>query len=67
MVKENIYSADAARKIGISKATLLRWFSQGKIEEVARDVRGWRIFSEKDIDRIASYANTVEAPRQHAK
>ena len=65
MVKdEKMYASEAAIKIGISKATLLRWFAQGKVEEVARDVRGWRVFTKKDIERISKYANKIEAPRK---
>lgn len=60
---QRIYTAEAAKMIGVSKATLLRWFTQGKIPEVARDVRKWRVFSKRDISRIRGYANKIEAPR----
>lgn len=59
-----IYTAEAAGKVGISKPTLIRWFAQGKIEEVDRDVRGWRVYSDADIDRIRSYANKIEGPKE---
>ena len=45
-------TAVAARKIGVSKATLLRWITQGKIADVARDRNGWRVFTAADITRI---------------
>jgi excisionase family DNA binding protein len=45
-------TAEAARQLGISKTTLLRWFKEEKIREVARDRRGWRIFTRKDVDII---------------
>ena len=38
-----------AKRIGIAKNTLLRWISLGLIEEVDRDWRGWRVWSEEDI------------------
>lgn len=59
-----LYTAEAAEKIGISKPTLIRWFAQGKIAEVDRDVRGWRVFSVADIDRIKTYANKIESPKE---
>jgi len=59
---ERIYTAEAAKKIGISKATLLRWFAQKKVQDVARDVRGWRVFSRRDIGRIKRYAEKIENP-----
>ena len=45
-------TASAAKKLGISKPTLLRWFKQGKIADVGRDRNGWRIFTLADINRI---------------
>ena len=49
---DRIYTAEAARKAGISKATLLRWLKEGKIPEVARDIRGWRVFTEGEVEKI---------------
>jgi DNA-binding transcriptional MerR regulator len=45
-------TALAAKKLGVSKATLLRWFKQGKITDVGRDRNGWRVFTSADISRI---------------
>jgi excisionase family DNA binding protein len=53
----NAYRTDeAARRIGCSKSTLLRWFREGKVADVARDRRGWRIFKAEDIRRIRQWA-----------
>jgi predicted site-specific integrase-resolvase len=59
---ERIYTAEAAKRIGISRPTLLRSFAQAKIPEVARDVRGWRVFSKRDIAQIREYAHRIEPP-----
>jgi predicted site-specific integrase-resolvase len=45
-------TATAAAKLGVSKATLLRWFRQGKTADVGRDRNGWRVFTLTDIARI---------------
>lgn len=51
---------EALRIIGISKATWFRWLKEKKIEDVAhKDIRGWRLFTEEDIQRIRKYANTI--------
>jgi excisionase family DNA binding protein len=42
----------AAKTLGVSKSTLLRWFKQGKIADVARDRNGWRVFTAEDISRM---------------
>jgi hypothetical protein len=45
-------TAEAARKLGISKPTLLRWFAQRRIAEVRRDRSNWRVFTDQDLERI---------------
>ena len=62
-----VYTAEAAKKIGISRPTLLRWFAQAKIPEVARDVRGWRVFSKRDIAEIREYAHKIEPPKSRKR
>jgi len=57
-----IYTAEAAKRAGISKATLLRWLKEGKVPEVARDVRGWRVFTGREVERIRKYANKITPP-----
>jgi DNA-binding transcriptional MerR regulator len=47
-----VSTADAAKMLGVSKATLLRWFRQRKIREVGRDRHNWRVFTAADIRRI---------------
>ena len=42
----------AAKAIGVSKSTLLRWIRQMKIADVSRDRNGWRVFTAQDIVRI---------------
>jgi predicted site-specific integrase-resolvase len=38
---------------GISRSTLLRWFRSGTLKDVThRDRRGWRLFTQADIERI---------------
>ncbi len=60
--RDRVYTAEAAKQAGISKATLLRWLKDGKVPEVARDVRGWRVFTEEEVEQIREYANTISPP-----
>jgi len=62
--KNRLYTAEAAKQAGISKATLLRWLKEGKMPETARDVRGWRVFTEEEVDKIRKYANTISPPKK---
>lgn len=58
-IGETIYYStnEAAAEASISKATLLRWLKNGNIREPKRDVRGWRIFSESDLEEIRAWAH----------
>ena len=54
MVKraQPLNTASAAKELGISRGTLLRWFREGKTADVGRDRNGWRVFTAADIRRI---------------
>lgn len=56
-----VYSTEeAAWRIGCSKSTLLRWFREGKVADVIRDRRGWRVFTQEDIKRIRKWAAATQ-------
>ncbi len=51
---------EALETIGISKATWFRWLREDKVADVGhKDRRGWRLFTDADIRRIQSFANTI--------
>jgi predicted site-specific integrase-resolvase len=53
--RDRIYyrTTEACRIAGISRSTLLRWFRSGTLKDVThRDRRGWRLFTQADIERI---------------
>ena len=53
-------TSEACRKAGISKATFFRWLREGILEDVAhKDRRGWRLFTEQDIERICNEAGKI--------
>jgi len=55
-------SAEACRKAGISKNTFLRWVKEGTFTEVEhRDRRGWRLFTEDDLDRLVAEVNRIHS------
>jgi len=54
-------TSEAAKMAGISRSTLLRWLDEGVIKEASRrDRRGWRLFSQVDIDGISHEASRVK-------
>ncbi len=54
-------TTEVCQMVGISRSTLLRWLSSGTVKDVPpRDRRGWRLFTEADIQRIENEANKIK-------
>ena len=53
-------TAEVCRRIGISRTTLFRWLKDGVFREAEhRDRRGWRLFTEEEMDRLQAGANQL--------
>ena len=48
-------TVEAAKRIGVSKSTLLRWLDEGLIDDVERDWRGWRVWRSRDVERVKAF------------
>ena len=59
-------TSEACKKIGISRATLFRWLKAGVIEKSHRDRRGWRLFTEDDLDKIEAEAQRIDVDPTHS-
>jgi hypothetical protein len=54
-------TGEACRLAGTSRMTFLRWVRQEKFEDVPyRDLNGWRLFSEKEINQLKSRINKLQ-------
>lgn len=61
---QNYYrTSEACRKTGISRATLFRWLKEGVIEELHKDRRGWRMFTEEDLSKIRAEAKQIKVEK----
>src|SRR2546425_2897655 len=49
--------ATVAERVGVAPITLRRWLLLGKVGEVARDRNGWRVFTNRDVNRIRRFAS----------
>ena len=57
-------TADVCRMVGISKSTLFRGLRLGIfIEAEYRDRKGWRLFSEDEVDRMKAEVNRIHFVR----
>jgi len=52
-------TAEICRTAGISRTTLLRWLKAGVIQKYYKNRRGWRLFTEEDMDKIRTEANKI--------
>jgi DNA-binding transcriptional MerR regulator len=53
-------TSETCHKAGISRATLCRWLKAGILAKSYKDRRGWRIFTEDDLNRIRAEATRIE-------
>lgn len=50
---------EAARLIGVSAKTIVRWEKSGKVRRSKRDFRGWRVFDGKDLKKLKAFRETI--------
>ncbi|HEX9897096.1 MAG TPA: MerR family transcriptional regulator [Dehalococcoidales bacterium] len=53
-------TSEACKKAGISRATLFRWLKVGILDKYHKDRRGWRLFTEEDLDKIRAEARKIQ-------
>jgi hypothetical protein len=53
-------ATEVCDKAGISRPTLFRWLKRGLLVRMHRDRRGWRLFTEEDLNKIQAEATRIE-------
>ncbi len=53
-------TSEICSKAHISRATLFRWIKTGIVKNRLRDRRGWRLFTEKDVQKLQAEAGRIE-------
>ena len=53
-------TAEVCQEIGISRATLYRWLRTGLLVKSYKDRRGWRLFTEDDLNKLHVKAMEVQ-------
>jgi len=53
-------TSEVCKKTGISRATLFRWLKEGILEKPYRDRRGWRIFTEGDLNSVKAETTRIQ-------
>ena len=59
--KQTYYrTAEICLMVGIGKSTLFRWIKKGIMKDAEhRDRRGWRLFTEDEVDRVKTEVNGI--------
>jgi predicted site-specific integrase-resolvase len=60
-------TVEAAKSVGVSKNTLLRWLDEGLTEDVERDWRGWRVWRREDIARVKAFREAYHSEPQRRR
>lgn len=54
-------TTEACQIVGVGRSTLLRWFQSNILADAShRDRRGWRLFTQADIERIKAEAGRIQ-------
>ena len=53
-------TSETCQNAGISRATLFRWLKSGILKKHYKDRRGWRLFTEEDLNIIRDEAKKIE-------
>jgi len=53
-------TTEVCEKAGISRPTLFRWLRRGILSKLRKDRRGWRLFTEEDLNKIRAEAKRIE-------
>ena len=59
MVHSRLTISEVAARIGVSTKTLIRWEKTGKIKNPKRDFRGWRVYSEGELQSLEEMVNQL--------
>jgi predicted site-specific integrase-resolvase len=60
-------TSEACKKTGISRATLFRWLQAGILEKYHKDRRGWRLFTDSDLEKIRNEAEKINVEEADAR
>ena len=59
VVEERLTLTDIAEKIGVATKTIIRWEKAGKICPPKRDWRGWRVYTQEDVETFEEMVNAT--------
>jgi DNA-binding transcriptional MerR regulator len=59
-MKKRLTITQIAEQVGVTSRTIKRWEESGKIKKANRDWRGWRVYSQKDLNEIKRFHDMLK-------
>ena len=56
-------TSEICEEVGISRPTLFRWLRLGMFEEIRKNSRGWRIFTENELNKVKAETMRIEVQK----
>lgn len=53
-------ASEVCREADISRPTLFRWLKRGVLSQLHRDRKGWRMFTDDDLQKILLEAGRID-------
>ena len=50
---------EVAEMIGVVPRTIIRWENSGKVKKSKRDWRGWRVYTEVELEELREFHDSV--------
>ena len=57
--KNRLTITDVAASIGVVTKTIIRWERSGKVKKAKRDLRGWRVYAQEDLETIRRFYDSL--------
>ena len=51
---------EMCQEVAVSRATIFRWLRKGVLKQLRKDRRGWRLFTEDDLNILRAEAGKIE-------
>lgn len=58
-MEDRLTITEAAKRVGVTTKTIMRWERAGKVRQPSRDWRGWRIYDARDVALLQQFRETV--------
>ena len=59
MVDGRLSITEVARQLGVTTKTITRWEKAGKIKPAKRDWKGWRVYTQEELEQMKGFVAAV--------